>query len=173
MYRKHILLMREFSSVLGEAQKLREDIDTSYERAYLALQKANVKVEKIEEIAQRMPLDHQVDIKIRSLMGIEIPKVTTETKTQIFPYGLTHSNSRLDEAYLEMMKVKAYTIKLAEIDVGMFRLAKAIQTSRKRVNGFKNIVIPKLETTIKIISDDLEKKERESFIRMKPGKKIK
>lgn len=173
MDRKHIILMRELSGMLEDANKLRDEIDASYERAYLALQKANVTVGKVEELAERMPLENDVDIKIRSVMGIEIPKVSIKTKREVFPYGLSHSNSRLDEAYLEMLKVKEYTVQLAEIDVGMFRLAKAIQTSRKRANALKSIVIPKLESTIKLISDDLEEKDRESFIRMKLVKKLK
>ncbi len=167
MDRKHILLMRELSNMLDDANKLRNDIDFAYKQAYIALQKANITIGKVEEIAQRMPLNNDVKIRYRSVMGIEIPKLESLSQTSLFPYGLTHSNSRLDEAYLEMMKVKDYTIKLAEIDVGMFRLAKAIQTSRKRANALKNIVIPNLEHTIKVISDDLEEKERESFIRMK------
>lgn len=171
MDRKHILLMRELSSMLNDANKLRDEIDESYQKAYLALQKANVTMGKVEEIATRMPLANEVSIKIRSIMGIEIPKIKNASLDKPFSYGMMHTNSRLDEAYLEMIKVKENTIKLAEIDVGMFRLAKAIQTSRKRANALKSVVIPDLETTIKVISDDLEEKERESFIRMKLSKK--
>lgn len=173
MDRKHIILMRELSEMLEDASILRQKIDSSYERAYLALQKANITMGKVAQLSDRMPLDNEIDIKFRSVMGVEIPKVSMVSSKRHFPYSLSQSNSRLDEAYLEMQKVKENTVKLAQIDVGMFRLAKAIQTSRKRANALKGIVIPNLENTIKLISDDLEEKERESFIRMKLVKKQK
>ena len=122
MDRKHIILMRELSEMLEDASVLRQKIDTSYERAYLALQKANITMGKVAQLADRMPLDNEIDIKFRSVMGVEIPKVSMVSSKRHFPYSLSQSNSRLDEAYLEMQKVKENTVKLAQIDVGMFRL---------------------------------------------------
>ena len=59
-----------------------------------------------------------------------------------------------------------------QMDTGMYRLAKAIEKSRKRANALEKIVIPQLTTDIKIISDALEEKEREEFLRMKIVKKM-
>ena len=104
-------------------------------------------------------------------MGIEIPIVTLIDKPIQIPYSLSISNSRLDEVYLEMRKVKYFTVKLAQMDNGMFRLAQAIQKSRKRANALEGFVIPDLQSKIKTISDALEEKDREEFTRMKLVKK--
>lgn len=172
MDRKRIILMQELSKMMDDVKELRDVIDETYDKAYLSLQRANVSLGVIDRIANLMPVEEDIKIVYRSVMGIEIPKVTIEEKEVKIPYALSVSNSRLDEVFLQMRKVKLYTAKLAELDNGMYRLAKAIEKSRKRANALEQIVIPDLEIKIKTISDALEEKEREEFIRMKLVKKM-
>lgn len=171
MDRKRIILMQELSKMMDDAKELRYVIDETYDRAYSALQRANLSLGVIERVANITPVEEDIKIVYRSIMGIEIPKVSLPEKALQIPYGLSVSNSRLDEVYLEMRQVKIYTVKLAELDNGMFRLAKAIEKSRKRANALHEIVIPDLTSKIKIINDALEEKEREEFIRMKMVKR--
>ena len=49
----------------------------------------------------------------------------------------------------------------------IYRLAYAIKKAQKRANALKNIVIPGLDSEIFRISDALEEKEREEFVRLK------
>ncbi len=171
MDQKHVILMQELSKMMGDARNLREVIDEAYDKAYAALQRANISLGVIERIANITPVETDIKIVYRSVMGIEIPKVSLVDKPLEIPYALSISNSRLDEVYLEMRKVKYYTVLLAELDNGMFRLAQAIQKSRKRANALNGIVIPDLQAQIKHISEALEEKDREEFIRMKLVKK--
>ncbi|NLL75325.1 MAG: V-type ATP synthase subunit D [Erysipelothrix sp.] len=171
MDRKRIILMQELSKMMDDVKALRSVIDETYDRAYAALQRANLSLGIIERVANVTPVETNVKIVYRSVMGIEIPKVSIPESELKIPYALSVSNSRLDEVYLEMRQVKFYTVKLAELDNGMFRLAKAIEKSRKRANALNEIVIPDLEVKIKLINDALEEKEREEFIRMKMVKR--
>lgn len=164
--------MQELSKMMDDVKELRDVIDETYDKAYISLQRANVSLGVIDRIANLMPVEEDIKIVYRSVMGIEIPKVTIEEKEVKIPYALSVSNSRLDEVFLQMRQVKLYTAKLAELDNGMYRLAKAIEKSRKRANALQQIVIPDLEIKIKTISDALEEKEREEFIRMKLVKKM-
>ena len=50
---------------------------------------------------------------------------------------------------------------------GKRRLAYAIKKAQKRANALQNIVIPGLNAEISRISDALEEKEREEFVRLK------
>jgi V/A-type H+/Na+-transporting ATPase subunit D len=172
MDRKRMILMQELSKLMDDVKALREVIDKAYDEAYLALQRANVSYGVIDKIAQLIPIEDQVGIVYRSVMGIEIPKVSLEETPLEIPFALSMSNSHLDEVYLKMRRVKYYTVMLAQMDTGMYRLAKAIEKSRKRANALEKIVIPQLTTDIKIISDALEEKEREEFLRMKIVKKM-
>lgn len=172
MDRKRIILMQELSKMMDDVKELRDVIDAAYDEAYRALQRANVSYGVIDRLAQLMPVEEDITIVYRSVMGIDIPKVTLQEADVKIPYALGLSNSRLDEVYLKMRQVKYYTVKLAELDNGMYRLAKAIEKSRKRANALNLIVIPDLKKNIKIISEALEEKEREEFIRMKLVKKM-
>lgn len=167
MDRKNIILMQELSQMMSDAKLLRESVDEAYTKAYHALQRANISLGVIQRIADITPIETGVKIVMRSVMGIEIPVVTLEAQEITLPYSLSISNSRLDEVYLEMRQVKILTIQLAQIDIGMFRLAQAIQKSRKRANALDGVVIPELKVKIKHISEALEEKDREEFTRMK------
>lgn len=174
MDRKRIILMQELSKMMDDVKELRDVIDDSYVKAYLALQRANVSFGVINRVAELMPVEEDIKIVYRSVMGIEIPKVNIDDNPEIeIPYALGISNSQLDDVYVQMRQVKIYTAKLAELDNGMYRLAKAIEKSRKRANALEQIVIPDLEYQIKTISDALEEKEREEFTRMKKVKEVK
>ena len=59
------------------------------------------------------------------------------------------------------------TIRLSMIENTAYRLAMNIKKTQKRANALKNITIPVTENIIKTITDALEEKEREEFIRLK------
>ncbi|MEG1108627.1 MAG: V-type ATP synthase subunit D, partial [Oscillospiraceae bacterium] len=56
---------------------------------------------------------------------------------------------------------------LAELENSIYRLAYFIKKAQKRANALHNIVIPGLDADIVKISDELEEKEREEFVRLK------
>lgn len=171
MDRKNVILMQELSKMMEDAKSLRETVDQAYQKAYYSLQRANISLGVIQQVANITPIETGLKIVNRSVMGIEIPMVTLEPQEIQLPYSLSITNSKLDEVYLEMRQVKYLTVKLAQIDIGMFRLAQAIQKSRKRANALEGFVIPDLKYKIKHIGDALEEKEREEFTRMKLVKK--
>ena len=61
-------------------------------------------------------------------------------------------------------------IKLAEVQSTITRLATEIQSTKRRVNALKNIVIPRFDSTIRWISLTLGEQEREEFVRLKKVK---
>ena len=69
--------------------------------------------------------------------------------------------------------VKQLTVLLAEVENSVYRLANTIRKTQKRANALRNISIPRFESTIKVISEALEEKEREEFTRQKVIKEMK
>ena len=63
--------------------------------------------------------------------------------------------------------MKALVRRQAEIETSIYRLAQAIKKAQKRANALKNIVIPGFDATIRTITEALEEKEREEFVRLK------
>ncbi|MDR1253473.1 MAG: V-type ATP synthase subunit D [Oscillospiraceae bacterium] len=166
--KKRNILVRELMTLIDHANEIQDIIDSSYSKAYLALQNANITLGICEELACTVPIDDTLKLSYRSVMGVEIPIVSIEeTSTDQVPFGLLSSSSALDEAYLLFLKVKQLTAKLAEIENSIYRLAKSIKKTQKRANALKNIIIPKFHKTLKFISDTLEEKDREDFSRLK------
>lgn len=167
MDRKRNILTREMMSLLSDVKLLRDRITITYEQAYFALQQANMSLGIISDLVEAVPIDNGIHISYRSVMGVDLPKITYEESEAELTYGLERANSKLDYAALCFHKVKHMTIILAEVENSVYRLANAIRKAQKRANALKNIVIPEFEFNIKFISEALEEKEREEFTRQK------
>lgn len=167
MDRKRNILMREMMTLLTDVKMLREEIADTFKRAYQALQEANITLGIVSDIAKSIPIDSGVEVVYRSVMGVEIPKVTHEVHHVKITYGIGSTNTKFDYAYKMFQKVRDLTVKLAEVDNATYRLANAIRKAQKRANALKNIVIPRFEANIKYITDVLEEKDREQFTRQK------
>ncbi|MBQ3919887.1 MAG: V-type ATP synthase subunit D [Oscillospiraceae bacterium] len=171
--RKRNVLIRELMSLVNEAKQLRSSIAETYKDAYLALQRANITMGLISRTAEGVPLDYGVEVSTRSVMGCEMPQITTQPLSGDVPFGFGNTDENVDIAYIAFNKVKLQTARLAEVDTSVFRLAGAIKKTQTRANALKNIVIPRYEVTCRFISDSLEEKEREEFSRQKVIKRQK
>lgn len=165
--RKRNILIREMMSLISKATEIQEKIDSTYASAYIALQRAQTVLGVCEPLAQSIPVEDGLRLSFRSVMGVELPTVTLNEKNIGIPFGLSTSDSLLDDAYLKFVEVKRLTVKLAEVENSVYRLADAIGRTQKRANALKNILIPKFEAEVKEITEALEEKEREEFSRMK------
>lgn len=172
--RKRNILVREMMALIDRASKIQGKIDQTYADAYALLQKANITLGICEEMAQTVPIDNGLNVAYRSVMGVEIPMVSLEEQKAIpAPFGLHSSNIMLDETYQKFLEVKQLTAELAEVENSVYRLADAVKKTQKRANALKNIMIPRFESTVKVITDALEEKDREEFSRLKVIKKQK
>ena len=76
--RKRNILIRELMTMIDSAKKLRGQISSTYARAYVALQRANITLGVIEDIENGIPIENGLDIQYRSVMGVELPTVTLD-----------------------------------------------------------------------------------------------
>lgn len=171
MDRKRNILVREMMSILNEVRELRKTITTKFKTAYKALQDANITLGIVSDIAKSIPVNDGLSIKYRSVMGVEIPKVTHEAEHIRLTYGFGATNTKFDYAYKTLLELRTMIVTLAEIDNATYRLANAIRKTRKRANALNQIVLPQLISDIKFIKDTLEEREREAFSRQKMIKK--
>jgi V/A-type H+-transporting ATPase subunit D len=167
MDRKRNILIREMMLLIDKTKALREEIDQTFHKAYMALQAANISLGSIDELVDAVPVETGVALTYRSVMGAEITQVRLKESPQKLYYSLYGTNSTLDEAFLCFEKVKKLTVILAEVENSAFRLANAIRKTQRRANALKNIIIPNFEYTVKFITEALEEKEREEFSRLK------
>lgn len=168
MDKKRNILIRELMQLIDRASELQSRIESTFSQAYAALKMANISMGGCEDIAAAMPRDDSVRVRYRSVMGVELPTVTSEEwNTDELPYGLLGTTAALDDAYKKFYLVKELTLEMAELENSIYRLAYSIKKAQKRANALNNIVIPGLDTDIVRISDSLEENQREEFVRLK------
>ena len=169
MDRKRNILIREIMELMDEAEDLQERIDSTFSEAYASMRLAEISMGgSAQSGANAVPIDDSFSIRFRSVRGVELPVVSAEPEEPSGPpYGLAFTSSDLDDAYVKFAEVKELIRELAETDNCIYRLAYAIKKAQKRANALQNIVIPGLDSEIARISDALEDKEREEFVRLK------
>lgn len=165
--KKRNILILEMMQLMDKARILNEHVDQAYATAYKNLQRANIRNGMVSEAAAATPLDYSIEIQYHSVMGVDIPVVNADQINAHPYYGIHSTGSAVDETYLSFLEVRKHTLLLAEVENSIYRLAKAIQSTQRRANSLKNVVIPEYKKTVKYISDYLEEKEREEFSRLK------
>ena len=173
MDQKRNVLIKEMMTLLDDVKLIRDQITSSYQEAYDALQEANISMGLITDIVNSTPEDYGISIAYRSVMGVEIPKIAYDKQPLKMTYDIERSNSKVDYAYNCFYNVKQLTVLLAEVENSVYRLANTIRKTQKRANALRNISIPRFESTIKVISEALEENEREEFTRQKVIKEMK
>ena len=170
MDKKRNILIRELMSLIDAAQEVQNEIDAVFSSAYEALQNANINIgiDKVQNLAYTIPIDMSIRIKLRSIMGTEIPIVSEEISNKNYPHYTFYSTTEsIDKARVRFKKVKQLIIQLSTIETGAYRLAVSIKKTQKRANALQNITIPYYTEFVKNISNALEEKEREEFSRLK------
>lgn len=172
--KKKYILIKEKEKYYSKKKKIEENFNEQYKKAFYMLQNANVDIgiSKVNNIAYDINIDNKLDIKYKTVMGVEIPIVSYENKKiPDLTFGLLGTTITLDEAIVEFQKLKEILIDLAQIKTTLQRLDEAIQKVQKRSNSLKDIIIPNYIKQQKTIQETLDERDREEFTRLKVIKK--
>lgn len=171
--KKKFILTVEKNKYIKQQKKLKEEINKLFEEGYTALNNASIDIgiDELINISDGIKTEKSIDIKYKSIMGVEIPSVVYDIQDLELSYGLYSTTISVDETILKFIQIKRVIIQLAEIDNILFRLNKSIQKVQKRSNALNDIIIPNNEKIAKQIEDILEEREREEFTRLKVMKK--
>ena len=170
MDKKRNILIRELTKYIEQAKGIQSTIDEAYRTAYAALQRANIRmgIDNVQAISRTVTVDESIDVRLRSVMGTEIPLVRCSKKEGGKPaYSFYSTHDSLDEAKAAFLRVKELTLELAQVEIAAYRLAAGVQKTQKRANALQNITIPHYEDLAKNIQNALEEKEREEVTRLK------
>jgi V/A-type H+-transporting ATPase subunit D len=170
---KRKILMSELMGRMQEAREVQGSIRSIFAEAYLGLQMANIVmgIDNVEKIALLVPEEERFVVRLRSVMGIDIPEVDRlePNLSPVYSMGgmAVGSSSVLDNAYVNARKVVSMIARLAEIETSVYRLAVQIRKTLRRVNALEKVFIPKSENQIKLIAAALDENEREDLTRIK------
>jgi len=175
---KRDTLMTEFLGVLEEAKGLRKDVRAVMDVAYIDLISAEAVMGSynVESIASAMPESKKIDISLKNIMGVRIPKISLVKEEGVElggEYIIPFTSAKIDDSVKNFNVVLEKLIKLAETEETIIRLGDEIKKTRRRVNALEHLMIPRLEATQRYIKMRLEEMERENFFRLKTVKKKK
>lgn len=174
--KKKYVLWQEREKQQKEYQEKIKRYEENRNQAFYHLRQANVRIgiNRIKQIADEIPLETSLDIKYKTIMGVEIPSIIQEIKQKNdIPYGLYHTTMAVDEAIQEFSRLREQIIELAQKQNAINRLNEAIRGVQTRANSLKEIIIPEDERIQKQLEEIIEEQEREEFIRLKVVKKAK
>ncbi len=163
-------LMKEFLKVIKEMKKIQEGIknDLFVNFKHFVFARALLQEKELEEIFSTPTMETKVEVRIKNLMGIEVPVFDLKKEGDFLNYGLSSTNFNLDLVMKGMVKILDNLIKLAELQKTALLLSFEIEKTRRRVNALEYIHLPNLRATIKYISTKLEERERfENIVLMK------
>lgn len=174
--KKKYILLKEKEKYDSEKKKIEQEYKLQKEEAFKLLQNANVDlgINNVSIIAYNIEIDNEIDIKYKTVMGVEIPEIAYnyDSKPNI-NFGLLDTTISVDEAIIAFKKLKILLVNLTKLEIIIKRLNNAIEKVQKRSNSLKDIIIPNYEKDEKNIQEILEERDREEFTRMKMIKKSK
>ncbi len=167
--KKREVLTTELMHVAHDAVALQEQVWKLLAEAYHALEMARLSMgrERLEWAALSVNETVEVEVKPHSVMGVVIPTVEAHGAPPEMPYGLGDTTGTLDEAVARFRSVLAEIPVLAETMTAVWRLARELQKTQRRVNALQYIFIPQYEETVAFIESALEEREREETFRLK------
>ena len=115
-----------------------------------------------------------INIQIVKAVGISIPKIKYELKQEekLPAYTFNDTSHFLDDVINLLQDFFAYLIKFGEIEDLMIKISLNFKKINRRINGLKNMIIPRLKSNISQIKDILEELDRERYVRLKKTKDL-
>lgn len=167
--KKKFILTVEKDKIKNELNELRMELNELIENATLKLKYASIDVglDELINISEDIQVEENINIKYKTIMGVEIPSIVYEKNEVKLNYGLFGTTSSVDECILIFNKIKEKMIRLAELENTEIRLEESIKSVQKRSNALQDIIIPNDEKLEHEITNILEEREREEFTRLK------
>lgn len=103
--------MKEVEKYISKRVQIEDEFKEQYEKAFYMLQNANVDIgiNKVSSIAHKIGVDETLDIKYKTVMGVEIPIVDYKQREKPeLTFGLLGTTINLDEAIIEFQKLKKF-----------------------------------------------------------------
>jgi len=167
--KKREVLTTELMRLAHDAERLQQEVWDALKAAYQALETARLTMgqEHVEWAALAVHKTVEVNVRSRGVMGVPIPIVQAHGEPPEMPYSLGDTMATLDEASAAFRQVLDRIPELSESMTSVWRLARELRKTQRRVNALQHIFIPDYQDTVSYIESALEEREREETFRLK------
>jgi V/A-type H+-transporting ATPase subunit D len=167
--RKREVLTTELIRMSHNAEELQQQVWELLAEAYLAMEKAQLKMgrERVEWAALAADKTVDVQLKVRGVMGVSVPVIESHGAPPEMLYSMGDTSAALDEASGAFARVLKLIPELSMVLTTVWRLANELRKTQRRVNALQYIFIPEYEETVLFIVSSLEERDREETFRLK------
>ena len=162
---KREILVMELMRMVEEVKLLERDLDKRLASSYgsLRLMMARMGRHNAAGVSSGIEFEYTVREKFGKLMGIPLPTIDVDMPRVELKYSFMNTDSACDATMIEFLELLKLISRMAEIRTMVWRLAKEVRKTQRRVNALEKIVIPDVKDTRKFIEGVLEEREREVF----------
>jgi V/A-type H+/Na+-transporting ATPase subunit D len=166
---KRKILVLELMDSVEKAKRAQEEVQTKLAAAFEALKEVFLRSGTlgVTQLAEAPQAAHEAEIESRSLMGLQLPTVLADHPEATPVTSLLAGSPALDEAAARFRTALESIDRLAEIQNGVFRLAREVRKTQRRVNALEKIFMPSYQETLTYILGTLEERERDDFVVMR------
>lgn len=122
----------------------------------------------------RIQYKPMIEIQYKKMAGVVMPRISYKLfqEKKLPAYTFEGTSHFLDDLIILLKRFFEIMIEFSEIEDLILKHAISFKKVNRRINGLKNIIIPKLRLNIKQIREILEEIERENYVRLKKTKDL-
>ncbi|MFO8007896.1 MAG: V-type ATP synthase subunit D [Candidatus Brocadiia bacterium] len=171
--KKRQILVTELMSKMEAARRVKEQVDEAMKAAYEALRQAAVQsgMTGLKRAAAGVRMAHRLNISSHSVMGVPVPRVECTPDEFGLQFGIADGGSHRDEVMQRFLEALPLVAELAEVENAVFRLARELRRTQRRVNALEKTYIPSYKESLKFIEETLAERQREEFIVLRKVKR--
>ena len=166
---KRETLLRELWGLLSEVKHTEGEVRQRFASAFKVQREARITMGmdamRFAALAPAANTDYSVET--RSVMGVSLPLVKMRVRPLPFPYSPAGISGIFDELRTKWVEVGQILGSWTEITGSVWRVARELDRTQRRVRVLENLLIPKYQAAIRRIQAVLEEQERDSFMRTK------
>ena len=166
---KREILVMELMRLLERVREAEAHLKAEQKEAYATLKRALAQngYHRLCGVAAGVHYEHRVQASTRVAAGVRVPEITVETDTISSQFGFSGADSLADRTMHDFLRLLQAVGRMAQLETAVWRLARELKKTQRRVNALEQIFIPSFRTTLTYIGDTLESKELESFFVLK------
>jgi V/A-type H+-transporting ATPase subunit D len=170
---KRTALIQEFFALSREARELRGDLQRRVARGYASIRMAEMLEGPIglENVAMLLPDVIPIRVATKNVMGVRTPRVDAAAYVPAEATQLLDLPTSVDESIRHFQGIYQVVLNVAEKENAMRRLLHEIERTKRRANAIENVLVPRLEGTVRYIKFRFDEMERDSFSMLKTVKR--
>jgi V/A-type H+-transporting ATPase subunit D len=166
---KREILVMELMRKVEQVKLLERDLDAQVANAYPALKRMLIVMgrERADRLSRNIHYEFDLQEKRVLLAGMNLPGLEIKVPDPKLKYSPANSFAECDETVIEFFKLLRILTELAAVRTIVWRLAREVRKTQRRVNALEKMVIPTARETKTYIESALEERDRDSFFTSK------